>query len=747
MTIRELIREFTNLFREPGTGGMKMSIKYLLLIIVLLTWGVLIAIRMSKVMFVQRQFWQDVQKSLIKENTEIPPKRGDILSDEGMLLASSMKQYRIILDFASTEKDEVRKNKDQFRKDTLFVRHLDEFARTVHQLFPQYSVSQLKDYYERGHKAHAHNWLLLPEVSRNSFPVPYDKFKKLLGTEWLKPRHEYWFYSQEAKISRKKPFGTLAARTIGSMYEAKDSAKNGLELSYDSLLRGVPGVGHRERVQNMTTIVPDVQQIDGCDVWTTLNVDIQDIAEAALRRQVEKMGAISGLVVVMDVPTGDIKAMASLTRDSDGGYSELQNNVVKELYEPGSTFKTVSFMIGLDNDKFSIHDSVFCEHGLYTGFGGARMTDGRHVGFEGYGFGWLDAEHVLMYSCNIGTAKLINAAYGSNPQEFVDEIHKRGIDTPFSLQLQGSSAPVIRRDGYWDKTRLPWMAIGYNTQMPAINTLAFYNAIANNGQMVAPRLVTKVTKDGSSVEKVPVKVVNNRICKESTLKTIRYLLERVVSDGTGKAAGSDKFKSAGKTGTAQISQGAGGYKASKTTHMVSFCGYFPADEPKYSCIVSIRTSAESNLSASGGSMAGPVFREISEKLMFMHTRNDIKAAVDTLHDRLPKVLNGNLQSASIVLRELGMSKINRLSEKEKADSVFGKVVFDDGKYRIQKKVSLRRGYIPDVTGMGAQDALYMLEKAGYKVDMSGVGKVRTQDPHGNQYGHTGLTVKITLDMR
>lgn len=746
MKFRNPFHEFVDLFREPVTGGMKMSIKYSLLIVMFLVWGVLIMVRMSKVMFVQRQYWLDVQKSLIKENTGIPPRRGDILSDDGMLLASSMKQYRIIIDFASTEKDDVRRNKDQYRKDTLFTRHLNDFAVTVHQLFPQYSVSELKQYYERGYRAKSHNWVILPGVSRNTFPVPYDKYKKLLGTEWLKPRYEYWFYSQESKISRKKPFGSLAARTIGSMYEAKDSARNGLELSYDSLLRGVPGVGHRERVQNMTTIVADIPQIDGCDVWTTLNVDIQDIAETALRRQVEKMAAVSGLVVVMDVPTGDIKAMASLTRDSEGGYSELQNNVVKELYEPGSTFKTVSFMIGLDNDKFSIHDSVYCEHGLYTGFG-AKMTDGRHQGFEGNGFGWLDAEHVLMYSCNIGTAKLINDAYGSNPKEFVDEVRRIGIDTPFSLQLLGSSAPVIRSDGYWDRTRLPWMSIGYNTQMPAINTLAFYNAIANDGQMVAPRLVTKVTKDGSAVEKVPVKVVNSRICKESTLNTIRYLLERVVSDGTGKSAGSDKFKSAGKTGTAQISQGAGGYKVGKTTHMVSFCGYFPADNPLYSCIVSIRTSAESNLAASGGTMAGPVFREISEKLMSMHTRNDIVLAVDTVHDRMPKVLNGNLKSASVVLRELGMSKLSRLYEKEAADSAFGKVVFDDGKFRTRRKIQLKRGYIPDVTGMGAQDALYMLEKAGYKVDMSGVGRVRTQEPRGDQYGHTGLTVKITLDMK
>lgn len=733
-----------NLFRDHDTGGMRMSLKCVLLYCAFIVWGCLIVFKLVHVMFVQRQYWHDVQKSLTMENTEIPPRRGDIFSDDGMLLASSMKQYRIFLDFKSVEKDELRRSKDQYRKDTLFERHLDEFAAVVNGLFPQYTVLQLKQHYRNGFRQKSQSWVLLPGTSRNTYPVPYDKYKILSSTVWLKPRYEYWFFSQDSKISRRKPFGALASRTIGSMYEAKDSARNGLELSFDSLLRGVPGIGHKEKIQNISTVVSDIQQIDGCDVWTTLNVDIQDIAENALRRQVENLGAASGLVAVMDVSTGDIKAMASLNRDDDGDYSEIQNNVVKELYEPGSTFKTVSFMIGLDDDKFSIHDSVFCENGSYRGFGGANMTDGSHKGVVG--FGWLDAEHILMNSCNIGTAKLINAAYGENPQEFVDKIKATGIGTHFDMQLIGTNAPVIRRDGYWDKTRLPWMSIGYNTQLPAINTLAFYNAIANDGRMVAPRLVTKVTKEGNVVEKFPVKVVNDKICKESTLRTIRYLLERVVEGGTGAPAGSDRFKSAGKTGTAQISQGAAGYKAGGTTHMVSFCGYFPADRPLYSCIVSIRTSAGSGMAASGGTMAGTVFKEISEKIMFMHSRKDIDVAQDTLHDRMPKILNGNLKSASIVLHGLGMSKSDHIAYVDNPDSIFGKVVQDGARYSSDR-YSLKRGYLPDVVGLGAQDALYILEKSGYKVEMTGVGKVVLQEPHGKQNIHTGSTVRIKLDMK
>ena len=545
-----------------------------------------------------------------------------------------------------------------------------------------------------------------------------------------------WFYSAESKISRQKPFGALAARTIGSMYEAKDSARNGLELSFDSLLRGVPGRGHQEKVQNVTRMVADVPQIDGCDVHTTINVDMQDIAEVALKNVMNSHStAVSGIVVLMEVATGDIKAIASLTKTGPGQFDEIQNNAVREIYEPGSTFKPVSMMVALDEGKISLTDSVYCEKGTYTGFGGSRMTDSHE-------YGWLDVPHIVANSSNIGTSKLIHAAYKDNPQEFVDGIYRTGINTHFDLQLTGTAAPVIRRDGYWDATRLPWMSIGYNTQLPVINTLAFYNGIANGGCMVAPRLVTEVTREGDVVKEFPVEVVRRHMCKDETLAKIKGMLELVVLEGTGKSAASKYFTAAGKTGTAQTSQGSAGYKNGVRGYMVSFCGYFPADNPQYSCIVSVRNEGGS---AGGGTWAAPAFHEISEKVMASRNLRDVHEAYDSVRQFIPKVLPGDLAKASTVLRGLGKKNLMRRADRMVADSVWGTVSSDSGHY-VMNYVEYPDDVIPDVRGMGASDALYMLERMGLRVSIEGVGKVKTQVPQRNTRFKKGDRIQLILSM-
>ena len=714
----------------------RVSRKYLSLFLLMLVWGIFIIVKMAFVMFGERQYWNDVSKNMTPVNRVIEPRRGNILSDEGLLLASSMKQYRVFLDFRTAEKDEVRGKKDQERKDTLYLRHLAEFAHQMHEIFPQYSVQEFATHYEKGHASKSHSWMLLPGGSRNSYPITYNQYKSLAKTVWLRPKYEGWFFSAESKISRQKPFGALAARTIGSMFEAKDSARNGLELSFDSLLRGVPGRGHQEKVQNVTRLIADIPQIDGCDIHTTINVDMQDIAEVALRKQLEFRNAASGIVVLMEVPTGDIKAIASLTKTESGQFSEIQNNAVKELFEPGSTFKPVSMMVALDDGKISLTDSVYCEHGLYTGFGGARMTDASK------NYGWLNVIGIIQNSCNIGTSKLINAAYKDNPQAFVDGICRTGINTHFDLQLTGTAAPVIKRDGYWDATRLPWMSIGYNTQLPVINTLAFYNGVANGGCMVAPRLVTEVTREGEVVQEFPVEVVKRHMCKDETLEKVRFLLENVVQNGTGKNASSKYFPVAGKTGTAQLSQGSGGYKSGKQTHMVSFCGYFPADKPQYSCIVSIRTDGGA---AGGATWAAPVFHEISEKVMANRNIRDVKEAFDSTRQFIPKVLPGDLAKAGTVLKGLGKKNLMSRIDRAVADTVWGSVSSDSGRY-VMKHVEYAEGLVPDVRGMGASDALYLLEKMGMRVNISGVGKVKSQSLQKNTRYRRGDRIQLTLSM-
>ena len=714
----------------------RVSRKYVTLFLLMAVWGIFIIIKMGFVMFGERQYWNDVSKYMTPVNRVIEPRRGNILSDEGLLLASSMKQYRIFLDFRTAEKDPVRAQKDQTRKDTLYNNHLAEFAHQMHEIFPKYSAQEFASHYENGFKSKSHSWPLLPGVSRNSYPISYNQYKSLASTVWLKPKYELWFYSAESKISRQKPFGSLAARTIGSMYEAKDSARNGLELSFDSLLRGVPGRGHQEKVQNVSRMVADIPQIDGCDVHTTINVDMQDISEVALRKVMDTHNAASGIVVLMEVKTGDIKAMASLTKTGPGQFEEIQNNAVREIYEPGSTFKPVSMMVALDAGKISLTDSVYCEKGVYTGFGGSRMTDSHE-------YGWLNVPYIIANSSNIGTSKLINAAYKDNPQEFVDGVYRTGINTHFGLQLTGTAAPVIRRDGYWDATRLPWMSIGYNTQLPVINTLAFYNGIANGGCMVAPRLVTSVTREGDVVQEFPVEIVVRHMCKDETLQKIKSMLELVVADGTGKNAGSKYFTVAGKTGTAQLSQGAGGYKGGdKLRYHVSFCGYFPADNPQYSCIVSVRTDGGA---AGGATWAAPAFHEISEKIMASRNLRDVHEAIDSTRQFIPKVLPGDLAKAGTVLNGLGKKNLLRKGDRKMADTIWGTVSSDSGRY-VMNRVDYADGLVPDVRGMGASDALYLLEKMGLRVSVEGVGKVKSQSLQRNTRFRKGDRIQLTLSM-
>lgn len=307
------------------------------------------------------------------------------------------------------------------------------------------------------------------------------------------------------------------------------------------------------------------------------------------------------------------------------------------------------------------------------------------------------------------------------------------------MQLTGTAAPVIRKDGYWDATRLPWMTYGYNVQLPVVNTLAFYNGIANGGRLVEPRLVTEVRRDGKVVEEFPVRTVTRQMCKESTLKDIRFMLEKVVSDGTGKQAGSELFKVAGKTGTAQMSHGAGGYTNGGRSYLASFAGYFPADNPKYTCVVAIHTPR-----GYGAGVAGPVFHEISEKVMAMSGARPLEEARDTLHSQLPRVLGGDLYRANAVLKAMGMKPVMK-DGTSVGDSLWGSVNVAGDTIMFTER-DYHNGLVPNVVGMGASDAVYLLESVGLKVGINGVGRVYSQSLTPGSRITKGSYISLKLKM-
>ena len=718
-----------------GKDNKKTLLRYFSVLLLLGLTGALVIAKTIIVMFAERQYWNDVSKNSVVWNISISPRRGNILSDEGLLMASSMPQYRIYLDFLSSEKNEKRRLSDQQKKDTLFSNNLSEISHSLHQIFPRISEQEFKNHLRNGRNQRSRHHILMP----NRAAITYNQYKAVKRLTWLSGRYEGWFYSEDCSITRKKPFGSLATRTLGDLFGAIDSARYGLELSFDSLLRGKPGVGHQERIQNTLRVVPDKLQEDGNDIVTTLNVEMQDIVDQALLRELELIGAVSGVAVLMEVATGDIKAIANLTLTNDGHYYEVQNNAVRDILEPGSTFKPVSIMVALEDGLISIKDSMDCNNGAYK-FSGVEMRD--HNWNHG-GYGVLSVPEILMYSSNIGTARLINEKYKDNPEKFIQGVCKIGMDKHFDLQLTGTGSPVIKHVNqveYWDATRLPWMAIGYNTQLPVVNTLAFFNAIANDGKMLEPRLVKRMQKDGRVIKEYPVTIVNKKICSDKTLRDMRYMLERVVSEGLGKQAGSKYFSVAGKTGTAQVSQGAAGYKVGRTNYLVSFCGYFPADKPQYSCIVAIRTIGGI---ASGGGIAGPVFHEISEKVMARTQIRSLILAKDTIRAIMPKVLSGNLNKATQVLKKLNLQVEWSEKPSGKKDSIWGVAILDDNNLLLTEK-NYRNNMVPNVVGMGAEDALYLLESVGFRVVLQGVGKVYSQSMRPGERLSKGASITIKL---
>ena len=517
-------------------------------------------------------------------------------------------------------------------------------------------------------------------------------------------------------------------------------AKNGLELQYDSILKGREGITHRQKVMNKYLNIVDIPPVDGCDIITTIDVGMQDIAEKALLDQLKEINGNVGVAILMEVKTGEVKAIVNMTKGSDGVYREVKNNAVSDMMEPGSTFKTASIMVALEDGYITPDQLVDTKNGVHM-MHGRPMKD--HNWARG-GYGVIDITKVLMVSSNIGVSRVIDENYHNKPEKYVEGLYKLGIATPLNLDIPGAAKkPNIRKPTKenWSKTALAWMSIGYETQVPPMNTLAFYNAIANNGVMVKPKFVKAIMKDGQVVEEIPTEVLNPAIASPKTIGQIQTILEKVVSEGLGKKAGSKHFKVSGKTGTAQVSQGKGGYKSGRMQYLVSFCGFFPSEDPKYSCIVAIQ---KSGLPASGGLMAGSVFSEIAERVYAKHDERDVKEAKDSTSILTPDVKNGNLAAARYILDEIETNTIG-VEDYDMKKPVWGNVTHNPNVNITLNKKEINEKKVPSVIGMGAKDAVYLLESVGLKVHLTGMGKVRSQSiPAGNTL-HKGKTIQLKLN--
>ena len=613
------------------------------------------------IMTAKRDYWMQVADRVKKDSVSVKPNRGNILSCDGQLMASSLPEFKMYMDFqALTESG----------NDSLWEAKLDTICHCLSRIFPEKSAQEFRQHLEEGRlqvqkngKTGSRHWPIWRQrVDFNTFsevkslPIFNMPFNSEQTTEDFIVKASFKSgFSVEEYNARQRPFGSAAGRTIGTMYGGKDSARFGLELSYDSILRGENGIIHRRKILNKWLDIMDTPPVDGADIVTTIDVGIQDLAERAVIDELKLINGNVGVAIVMEVETGDIKAIVNMEKCADGEYREIKNHAVSDLLEPGSVFKTASIMVCLDEGKCDTTKRVETAGGVWPMYG-RQMKD--HNWRKG-GYGTLTLPQTLHVSSNIGVSRIVDEYYHNQPEKFVEAIYRTGLADDLQIPLLGSSPARIRMPkkdktgrhwANWSNTALPWMSIGYETQVPPISTLTFYNAIANNGKMMRPRFVKQVVKNGVVIADYQPVVLREHIAKPETIKKMQTILEQVVSIGLGKKAGSKSFKVAGKTGTAQISHGTGGYHSGTMQYLLSFAGYFPANAPRYSCIVCIQ---KSGLPASGGGMSGVVFHNISEGILAQNLKLDVKDARDSASVLIPDVKNGNLLAADYVLSRLG----------------------------------------------------------------------------------------------
>lgn len=691
--------------------------KYMLLAWIGVLVGLLIVGKAAYIMFAQRDFWAKKAEECVFDSIPLSVNRGDIISADGQLLATYVPEYKIYLDYNIYEPDSAKHVKLQHKKDSVFLSKIDSISIGLNKLLPEKSIAWYHSRLMEGFDKKSRHWLIYPKR------ITYLDYKGVKKLPYLKERGTFSGFHVEIFNKIDKPFGSLAARTLGDVEGSSGRGISGLQKQFDSLLAGQPGIAHKVKTMNKYLPIVDKKPIPGANVYTTIDVNLQDFCENALVEKLKEIDGIYGVAILMEVQTGDIKALANMKRGEDGVYRDVQNLAASQLMQPGSVFKTISLTAAMESGRVKITDSVNCSSGSVS-VGGYTIRDASHRSAK-----VIKVPEVLGYSSNVGVIKLITKAYGGSKeseQQFCDDVMKLGIAEDMQLDIPGyerARIPSPKSMGeYWSASSMASMSIGYSTMVPPISLAAFYNGIANGGRMMRPRIVTHISRSGEVIIDIPPRAIKERMCSPQTVSDITKCLRWVVSDGLGGKASSPFFSVAGKTGTARVQE---------TGHMgeylVTFAGFFPVEKPKYTCVVCMRKAG----SGSGGGMCGPVFKQIAEYAMAQGKKATIRDNIDSLHSIPPALDFTNLLYTNRLL-----SKFNFV--------VPGSWQNDDNKYAIGKvSVSNKHAKIevadiddnivPDLTGMGLRDALFLLEKRHLKVKANGVGKVISQSlPFGHK---------------
>jgi cell division protein FtsI (penicillin-binding protein 3) len=663
---------------------------------------------LGRAIYIQRaegKYWKALSKEKHIKSDDIAAERGTIYSEDGNMLSTSIPIFDIHIDFGA----EGLRDKEGKR----FRENLDSLSLSLANLFADKTASEYKAMLKQGYVDKDRYFLLQRKITFNQY-VQLRKFPLVrLG------RNKSGFIVA-AKDKRINPYVLLANRTIG--LSRQDLSKNvGLELSYDSLLRGSTG----KRLMRYTagTYLPiegsELDPVNGKDIVTTLDTYIQDVAENALLRMMIGNNSLHGTAIVMETSTGKIKAIANLGKQEDGSYAEDMNYGIGKTTEPGSVFKLATTLALLEDGYVDTNTVVNCEGGRKM-FYGLKITD-SHLGT--YQTSVLDA---FARSSNVAFAKLADQNYHKQPQKFVNHLHNMRLDVGTGIDIVAASGkPLIKKPSArsWSATTIPYMAHGYEELVTPLHMLTLYNTIANDGVMMKPYLVNEVREYGVTIKKIEPEIVNPKVCSKETVGKLKACMEAVVNKniGTGhKVLYNTDYAIAGKTGTAVTAQNNKGYNKNSKVYQASFIGYFPANAPKYTIAVVVQNTRESKL-IYGADVSGTVFREISDKLFAKYL------AVSTY--KTEKVTDTTISST--VGFKNDFNNIFSYMQVPNTDSL------NAGSWRVAKvsnkqaalqkiEVNSTQKIVPNVQGMGARDAVYILESKGMQVMIQGSGKVVTQ---------------------
>ena len=704
--------------------GILERFKVVYILIILATLFILLMV--VKIQFSPK--WSEKSKQFAVVEVPVQARRGTICSADGSPLAASIPHFSLRMDMGVPPLKKY------------FARDVDSLALMLSRFFRDKSASAYRRSLSEAFRKGDHYFLI------SSHKVDYDELQRIRKFPIFRNGQFKGGLIVEQDYERIYPLGNLESRTLGKMKEGVSDGVPaqvgafGLEESFEKYLKGEVGLGVKENVSGRTMEVHLEEPVDGCDLITTLDVKLQDQVSYSLRKMLEKTRAKYGTAILMEVKTGDIKAISNFGRNSKGELVQGYQNYAlgsAGCSEPGSTFKLASLMAALEDGKIDTSTIVDTGNGLWSNKGWqVRDADYQKKG----GYGKITAKHVFEVSSNVGVAKLITQSYTGEEKDFVNRIHDFGLGQSLKVGISGEGAPYINRPGdrMWSGVSLTQLSYGYELKLTPLQILTFYNAVANDGCMMKPRLVKAVVENGEISKSYGTKTLIRSICSNRTLRKAHAMLEGVIEHGTGMALKTSTYKIAGKTGTAQVANKNEGYnKNGRKVYQASFAGYFPADAPKYSCIVVINNPLGDYY---GASVAGPVFKQIADYVYAYEigVNGDFDYSGKKIAEDYPGYVAGRKKDIAKVLNELNIMNGWSFYKSEWVEANRE----EDGV--ALKSREIKPGTIPNVKGMGVTDAVYLLEKSGLRVSLRGFGKVKSQSLRAGDPMRRGQNIVITL---